>query len=49
VRTLIESPSRLLMLIKLPHPKPASADNVLQAYTGKLFSFAQPHAAEHDV
>ena len=30
------------MLIKLPHPKPASAANVLQAFTDKLVSIAQP-------
>lgn len=30
------------MLIKLPHPKPASAANVLQAFTDKLLSIAVP-------
>jgi IS30 family transposase len=30
------------MLIKLPHPKPASAANVLRAFTNKLLSVAQP-------
>jgi IS30 family transposase len=30
VGTLVERTSRLLMLIKLPHPKPASAANVLR-------------------
>jgi IS30 family transposase len=33
VGTLVERTSRLLMLIKLPHPKPASAANVLQAFS----------------
>ena len=42
VGTLVERTSRLLMLIKLPHPKPASAANVLQAFTDKLLSVAQP-------
>ncbi len=42
VGTLAERTSRLLMLIKLPHPKPASATNVLQAFTDKLLSVA-PH------
>jgi IS30 family transposase len=42
VGTLVERSSRLLMLIKLPHPKPASAANVLQAFTDKLLSVAQP-------
>ena len=40
--TLVERTSRLLMLIKLPHPKPASAANVLQAFTDKLLGVAQP-------
>lgn len=42
VGTLVERTSRLLMLIKLPHPQPASAINVLQAFTDKLNSIAQP-------
>ena len=33
--TLIDRTSRLLMPVKLPHPKPASAANVLQAFTDK--------------
>jgi hypothetical protein len=32
---------RLLMLVKLPHPKPASAANVLQAFRDKLLSIAK--------
>lgn len=42
VGTLVERTSRLLMLVKLPHPKPASAANVLQAFTDKLLSIAKP-------
>lgn len=42
VGTLVERTSRLVMLIKLPHPKPASAANVLQAFTDKLNSIAEP-------
>lgn len=42
VGTLVERASRLLMLVKLPHPQPASAANVLQAFTDKLNSIAQP-------
>lgn len=42
VGTLVERTSRLLMLDKLPHPKPASAANVLQAFTDKLLSIAVP-------
>ena len=42
VGTLVERTSRLVMLIKLPHPKPASAANVLQAFTDKLLSIAVP-------
>ena len=42
VGTMVERSSRLLMLVHLPHPKPASAANVLQAFTDKLRSIAQP-------
>ena len=42
VGTLVERTSRLLMLVKLPHPKPASAASVLQAFTDKLNAIAQP-------
>lgn len=42
VGTLVERTSRLVMLIKLPHPKPASAAKVLQAFTDKLLSIAVP-------
>jgi IS30 family transposase len=31
-----------MILVKLPHPKPASAANVLQAFTDKLNGIAQP-------
>jgi IS30 family transposase len=36
VGTLVERTSRLLLLIKLPHPHPASAANVLQAFGDQL-------------
>ena len=42
VGTLVERSSRLLMLVKLPLVKPASATNVLQAFSDKLNSIAQP-------
>jgi IS30 family transposase len=42
VGTLVERTSRLLLLVKLPHPKPASAANVLQAFSDKLLSIAEP-------
>ena len=42
VGTLVERTSRLLMLVKLPEVKPASALNVLQAFTDKLLSVALP-------
>ena len=42
VRTLVERTSRLVMLVKLPEFKPASAANVLQAFTDKLLGIAQP-------
>ena len=39
---MVERTSRLLILVKLPHPKPASAANVLRAFTDKLNGIAQP-------
>lgn len=42
VGTLVERSSRPLILVKLPHPKPASAVNVLQAFTDKLKAIALP-------
>ena len=42
VGTLVERSTRLLMLVKLPHPHPASAAHVLQAFTDKLNGIAQP-------
>jgi IS30 family transposase len=38
--TLVERTIRLLMLVKLPVVKPASASNVLQGFTDKLLSIA---------
>ena len=40
VGTLVERTSRLVMLVKLPEFKPASAANVLQAFTDKLLGIA---------
>ena len=42
VGTLVERTTRLLILVKLPHPHPATAAHVLQAFTDKLNSIAQP-------
>jgi len=42
VGTLVERTTRLVILVKLPHPNPASAAHVLQAFTDKLRSVAQP-------
>ena len=42
VGTLVERTTRLLMLVRLPHPQPATAAHVLQAFTDKLNSIAQP-------
>ncbi|EKD98054.1 MAG: Integrase catalytic region [uncultured bacterium] len=42
VGTLVECTSRLVMLVKLPVFKPASAANVLQAFTDKRLGIAQP-------
>ena len=40
--TLVERTTRLLILVKLPHPQPATAAHVLQAFTDKLNAVAQP-------
>ena len=42
VGSLVERTSRLLILVKLPHPKPSSSAHVLQAFTDKLNAIAQP-------
>lgn len=42
VGTLVERTSRLLILVKLPALQPASAANVMQAFTDKLLSIVQP-------
>ncbi|WP_114968445.1 IS30 family transposase, partial [Rhodoferax ferrireducens] len=42
VGTLVERHTRLLILVKLPHPNPATAAHVLQAFTDKLNAVAQP-------
>jgi transposase, IS30 family len=42
VGTLVERSTRLLILVKLPHPNPASAAHVLQAFSDKLNAIAQP-------
>jgi transposase, IS30 family len=40
--TLVERTSRLLILVKLPEFKPASAANVMQAFSDKLLGIAAP-------
>lgn len=42
VGTLVERSTRWLILVKLPHPNPATAAHVLQAFTDKLCAVAQP-------
>ena len=42
VGTRVERSTRLLILIALPGPKPASAATVLQAFTDKLRAIAKP-------
>lgn len=42
IGSLVERSTRLLILVKLPHPHPATAAHVLQAFTDKLISIAQP-------
>ena len=42
IGTLVERTTRLVVLVKLPHPHPATAAHVLQAFGDKLNSIAQP-------
>jgi IS30 family transposase len=42
VGILVKRTIRLLMLVKLPHPKPASTANVLQTFADKLCAIDQP-------
>jgi len=42
VGTLVERTSRLVMLVRLSNPKPAGASSVLQAFSDKLLSIAEP-------
>lgn len=42
IGTLVERTTRLVVLVKLPHPNPATAAHVLQAFTDKLNGIAQP-------
>jgi IS30 family transposase len=42
VGTLVERSSRLVILVKLPHPNPATAAHVLQAFSDKLQAVARP-------
>ena len=50
VGTLVERTSRVVMLVKLPESKPASAANVLQCFTNKLLRIEQPmpHSMTYD-
>ena len=42
IGTLVERTTRLVVLVKLPHPNPATAAHVLQAFTDKLNAIASP-------
>jgi IS30 family transposase len=42
IGTLVERTTRLVLLVKLPHPHPATAAHVLQAFSDKLNAIAQP-------
>ena len=42
IGTLVERTTRLVVLVKLPHPNPATAAHVLQAFTDKLNGIAAP-------
>ncbi|WP_345064936.1 IS30 family transposase, partial [Acidovorax lacteus] len=42
IGTLVERTTRLVLLVKLPHPHPATAAHVLQAFSDKLNRIAAP-------
>lgn len=42
IGTLVERTTRLVLLVKLPHPNPATAAHVLQAFSDKLNGIASP-------
>ena len=42
IGTLVERTTRLVVLVKLPHPNPATAAHVLQAFSDKLNGIAAP-------
>jgi IS30 family transposase len=42
VGVLVERTTRLVLLVKLPHPNPATAAHVLQAFSDKLNAIASP-------
>ena len=42
IGTLVERTTRLVVLVKLPHPNPATAAHVLQAFSDKLKAIARP-------
>ena len=42
IGTLVERTTRLVVLVKLAHPNPATAAHVLQAFSDKLGGIAQP-------
>ena len=42
IGTLVERTTRLVVLVKLPHPHPATAAHVLEAFSDKLNAIARP-------
>ena len=44
IGTLVERTTRLVLLVKLPHPNPATAAHVLQAFSDKLNAMPAPCA-----
>lgn len=42
IGTLVERTTRLVLLVKLPHPHPATAAHVLEAFSDKLNAIAAP-------
>lgn len=42
IGTLVDRTTRLVVLVKLPHPNPATAAHVLHAFSNKLKAIAAP-------
>ena len=49
IGTLVERTTRLVLLVLLPHPNPATAAHVLQAFSDKAQRNSKPYAPEPDL